>query len=127
MTKTEYMKDKLTYQLNVNACKRTDILDYEVFSFVDIAANWFDLDAYVKESMVYILNIIMQDYHRLFNQCLSENLVLGCMLYVCKSSGYDKYNDLDISTFIKRMYKKEDILKNTVQIYWINEELKHLL
>jgi hypothetical protein len=127
MAKTEYIKDKLMNQINVSACKRTDNLDFEVYSFVDIVSNWFDICQYEKDTMIYILKIIMDDYHVLFNQCLVENLVLGCMLFACKCSGYDKYLDLDISTYIKRMYKSEDITKNTIQIYWINEELGHIL
>jgi len=49
------------------------------------------------------------------------------MLFVTKVSGYDMYLDLDVSEFIEHMYRQEDVRKNTIQTYWVYQELTHLL
>lgn len=125
IAKTEYIKDKFTTGLNLTS-KKKDVLNYDVYSFIEIVGNHFSLKPFIKNRIVWILKNLFGDYHTLINQVGYENAVLGVMVFVLKESDLPCYSEVDVSYFVNCLYKKEDCKKNTIQIYQVAQVAKDL-
>lgn len=125
MAKTEIIKDKFTTRLNLSIKNRNE-LDIDVYSFVEIVVNNFDLKPDIKFRMVWILKRLFNDYHNLINGISYENAVIGTMLFTMKESRLPCYGNVDVSYFLSCLYKEEDIKRNTIQIYNVTQVVEDL-
>ena len=116
----------LKTQLNSCIYKRQNHLNFDIYSFIKILENQFYLMPFIIDRMCWILKKIFDDYSHLIPQINFENAILAVMLFSTKESGFDCYENIDISHFISCLYKKTDIKKNIIQIYAVFQTVTDL-
>jgi hypothetical protein len=116
MSKTTFIVNSRISSLNAEITKtKPEHLKYPEYSFAKIVSSYYDISPVTESMVLYVLKDILNDYAKLFGSCSIENIVLGALLYVT-----DEY---DITKFINILYKAENIKKNTIQIYYITNQL----
>jgi len=65
MSRIEYLtkNDSLKTKINLYSCKDTSRLDFKIYSQIYIMSNYFNLQPYIKESIIHIMKIIIFDRH----------------------------------------------------------------
>jgi hypothetical protein len=112
---------------SITKTKRTSTkLDFEIYSFVQIVVNFYDLKPYVVEHMTFILKRLKSDYHMLCNNASLENMVIAAALYAMNCSGLPCYNNIDISGFVNYLYRPEQQRTEIIQIYELYHTVQEL-
>jgi hypothetical protein len=112
---------------SITKTKRTSTkLDFEIYSFVQIVVNFYDLKPYVVEHMIFILKRLKSDYHMLCNNASLENMVIAAALYAMECSGLPCYDDVDISCLVQYLYKLESRKSEIIQIYELYHTVQEL-
>lgn len=98
--------NKLNHRITKTKRAGHDVrLDFELYAFVKLVENFYDLKPDVVDHMIFILKRLMSDYHMLCNNMTMENLVLASALYSMECSGLPLYENNDISGFVNYLYK----------------------
>lgn len=104
-------------------------IKYEIYSFIDIVSNYFNLQPNLSERIKYIFNEIWRKYTTFFNVIRYENAVLGVMLFVVeefyKEMGIDLI-PIDVTGYVMLMYGKNNIEKNMVQVYIVYQNVTEI-
>ena len=108
-------------------CITADIYDkhnikFEIYSFIQIVANIFNLKPYQIDEISAIFRSTWKYRISLYNRIKYENVILGICEYVLR-----KDENFNVYTIIPLLYSKDKQDYNSKQIYTVSQMLPDIL
>lgn len=108
-------------------CITADIYDkhnikFEIYSFIQIVANIFNLKPYQIDEISTIFKSTWKYRISLYNRIKYENVILGICEYVLR-----KDENFNVYTIIPLLYSKDKQNYNSKQIYTVSQMLPDIL
>lgn len=104
-------------------------IKFEVYSFIGIVANYFNLQPVLIERIKFVFNEIWNKHATFFNTIRYENTVLGVMIFVVDEFFQSMCIDdipVDVSDFVEMLYGKNNIDKNIIQVYAVYQNVSEI-
>lgn len=101
-------------------------IKFEIYSFIDIVTNYYNLQPNLIDRIKYIFNEIWKKHYTYFNNIRYENTVLGVMIFVVDEFYKEMCIDdipIDVTDFVIMLYGKENMDKNLIQIYVVYQNI----
>lgn len=102
---------------------------FEVYSFIGIVANYFNLQPTLIERIKFVFNEIWNKHVTFFNTIRYENTVLGVAIFAVDEFYQSMSIDdipIDVTEFVEMLYGKDHVTKNIVQIYAVYQNVSEI-
>lgn len=100
-------------------------LKYEVYSFIMIIENYFELCPIITDRIKYVITETWVN-STMFSGLRFENVVIGTMLFVIDEFDNRTNTDIpptDVTTFVQQLYGQKNAEYNLIQIYSVYQNL----
>lgn len=107
---------------------KTSDLSQEIYDFIYICANYFNLKPDTRRNVIFVMKDIMKDYNHLFPQIPYEVLVLSTIKFSTENSSLLCYEDIneDLKRYSDFLWKPDDREIKWKQCLWASLEINNI-